>query len=84
MTKRTFIIVLTLVILFFVYTILATLEIMVSLKYEINSPDDCISLVTGHDLCFLNKIYKISMVTSFIAIIGLAFFKSKIVRTKNV
>jgi hypothetical protein len=54
---------------------------MVSLKYEINSPDECISSVTGTNLCESIKFNKIAALSSFLLAIAVlnyrVFFMNK-------
>lgn len=69
MTRRTTNILLVVFILTFVYTIMGYLDIMVSLKYEIDGPSDCISKITGHNLCRLRTIYKAAMGLTFLLVI---------------
>lgn len=56
---------------------------MVSLKYETDNPGECISIVTGVDLCKAIRNMKIYAVVDSIIIIILLIFKNKIVK-KNV
>lgn len=56
---------------------------MVSIKYETNEPYDCISQVTGCDLCLRVTILEISAITSFCVATGLLIFKGSIVRKSN-
>lgn len=50
---------------------------MVSLKYETNSPNDCISLVTGQDLCLTIQVLKGLIITCILTIILLMVFRRK-------
>jgi len=53
---------------------------MVSLKYETNSPTDCISLVTGQDLCLTIQVLKGLIVTCILSVVLLAVFKKRILQ----
>jgi ABC-type Mn2+/Zn2+ transport system permease subunit len=48
---------------------------MISLKYETNNPTDCISLVTGQDLCLTLQILKGLAVACLAIIILLIVFR---------
>ena len=50
----------------------------VSLKYETNNPTDCISLVTGQDLCLTIKILQGLIVLCILIIATLLIFRKKI------
>jgi hypothetical protein len=56
----------------FAYAIVNT---MVSLKYETNSPDDCISIISGIDLCKSIHTSKLISVSSFALATALLLFK---------
>ena len=58
----------------FAYGILNT---MVSLKYETDNPTDCISLVTGQDLCFTIQVLKASTVACIGTLLILIIFKKQ-------
>lgn len=58
----------------FIFGIINT---MVSLKYETDDPSDCISIVTGQDLCFAISMFKVLIITSVAAIILLLVFKKR-------
>jgi len=53
---------------------------MVSLKYETDSPTDCISLVTGQDLCLTIQVLKGFIVACVATIILLTAFRKRILR----
>jgi len=53
---------------------------MVSLKYETDSPTDCISLVTGQDLCLTIQVLKGLIVTCILTVVLLAVFKKRILQ----
>lgn len=62
------------------YFPLQMLDIGVSLQYETNGADDCISGITGYDLCKLLLIAKILAVFCFVLFWLLLIFKNKIIR----
>ena len=44
-----------------VYCTSAILDIMVSLKYETEFENACVSIITGDDLCFVLTCYKVAI-----------------------
>lgn len=56
------------------------LNTMVSLRYETDSPTDCISLVTGQDLCSTIKILKGLIIACITAVILLTIFRKRILQ----
>jgi hypothetical protein len=67
----------TLGILVFVFGIINT---NVSLKYETDSPKDCISLVSGQDLCFTIQILEGLVLACLVTIIILLIFRKRILK----
>jgi hypothetical protein len=57
-----------------------TINTMVSLKYETDSPTDCISLVTGQDLCLTIQVLNGLIVTCILTIILLVVLKKRILQ----
>jgi ABC-type Mn2+/Zn2+ transport system permease subunit len=55
---------------------------MVSLKYETENPTDCISLVTGQDLCITVQILKTLVIVCIVTIILLLVFRKRILSLK--
>jgi len=55
---------------------------MVSLKYETENPTDCISLVTGQDLCMTVQILKTLVFVCIVTIILLLVFRKRILSLK--
>jgi hypothetical protein len=53
---------------------------MVSLKYETKELTDCISLVSGIDLCRTIKVFHLLAITSGLTFIGLLIFKKRILK----
>ncbi|NOU61977.1 hypothetical protein [Marinifilum caeruleilacunae] len=62
----------------FVFGIINT---MVSLKYETENPTDCISLITGQDLCLTIQILKALIVVCIVTIVLLLVFRKRILNT---
>lgn len=58
----------------------AALNTAVSLEYEVAEPGDCISLVTGWDLCLVKKVFMVLAYTSVIIFLLLAALYNKLVR----
>jgi hypothetical protein len=50
----------------------------VSLKYETNNPNDCISLVTGQDLCLIIKTLQGLFIICILIAAMLLFFRKKL------
>jgi hypothetical protein len=62
----------------------AIINTMVSLKYETDGTADCISTVTGYDLCFAISTYKWITITSIITLILLSAFKKQLLQLKRI
>ena len=56
---------------------------MVSLKYETENITDCISLVSGENLCITIRNLKISFIICLIVLIFLLYFKKRILEPKR-
>jgi hypothetical protein len=56
---------------------------MVSLKYETDNPEDCISLVTGIDLCESITKMKIWFLICVLLLTILLIFRKRILKTNN-
>jgi len=54
---------------------------MVSLKYETNELTDCISLVSGIDLCKAIRTFHVLAIICGVTFIGLLIFKKRILKT---
>lgn len=61
------------------YTIVNT---MVSLKYETENQNDCISLVNGQNLCYTIRFFQITFIVSLILLFVLLNFRKKILESK--
>ena len=66
-------------ILIFIFGIVNT---MVSLKYETDSLDECISKVTGNDLCQSIQTLKILIGVCIATIIAMLIFKGRLLKTE--
>ncbi len=55
---------------------------MVSLKYETESIQDCVSNVSGENLCNTIRNLKIAFIISVLLLISLIYFKNKILKSK--
>ena len=71
------IIILIILVPIFVFGIVNT---MVSLKYETDSPKDCISKITGVNLCNSIQNIKIYIALDIILILLLILFKNRIIK----
>lgn len=78
MKKTLFYILITVLYIISIYTLWRLPNIYVSLKYETDS-SNCISSVTGKNLCSTLLSYKIICAISFIGGSGLLIFRKKIV-----
>jgi len=56
---------------------------MVSLKYETNELTDCISLVSGIDLCKSIRTFHVLAITCGLTFIGLIIFKKRILKQQS-
>jgi len=71
---------------FFLYAIVlycgwASLDVLVSLKYEIEGINECISNVTGYDLCFRLACIKIIAASCFVSATALVLLEKKVVKS---
>jgi RsiW-degrading membrane proteinase PrsW (M82 family) len=60
-----------------------TLNTMVSLKYETDSPNECISKVTGDNLCHSIQTLQILIGICILTIILLLIFRKRLVNQQN-
>lgn len=56
---------------------------MVSLKYETENLNDCVSIISGINLCSSVKMFEIIIVINIILIIGMIFFKKTLIKIYN-
>ncbi len=81
--KAIYYIVLTLSILGIPIFIFGIINTMVSLKYETENSTDCISLVTGQDLCLTVNVLKGLVLLCLSSVILLLAFKKRILKSNN-
>lgn len=81
MSRKISIILLILLVLLIPLIALSVLGNMVSLKYEVNEPGDCVSLITGTNLCQAGIILEILLIIDVIISLLLVY---KIAFKKNV
>lgn len=80
MSKKFYYILLTVIILGIMLFVFGIINTMVSLKYETNNPGDCISVVTGSDLCSAIRNMRIYLIISVAIMIGFIFLRKKIIK----
>ena len=62
---------------------LAIVNTMVSLKYETENVNDCVSLVNGQNLCNTILYLKIAFIVCLAILIGLLYFRKRILKTSE-
>ncbi|WDF48040.1 hypothetical protein PQ459_06045 [Chryseobacterium sp. KACC 21268] len=72
--------IISLLILVIVMSVFAVVNIQVSLKYETENMKDCISLISGRNLCQELLVSKIIIVICLIIVSGMLSFRNRIVR----
>lgn len=80
MKKSVYQTVISLLILVIVMSVFAVVNIQVSLKYETANMKDCISLVSGRNLCQDLLVSKIIIVICLIIVSGMLSFRGIIVK----
>ncbi|MBP6576038.1 MAG: hypothetical protein KA796_06715 [Chryseobacterium sp.] len=80
MKKSVYQTIISLLILVIVMSVFAVVNIQVSLKYETENMKDCISLVSGRNLCQELLVSKIIIVICLIIVSGMLSFRNRIVR----
>lgn len=80
MKKSVYQAIITMLILVIAVSVIGIVNTEISLKYETGNPKDCISLLTGRDLCLWIKNLKIIIIVCMIAASGLISFRYKIIR----
>lgn len=80
MRKSVYQTIISLLILVIVMSVFAVVNIQVSLKYETDNPKDCISLVSGRNLCQDLLVSKIIIVICLIIVSGMLSFRNRIVK----
>ena len=80
MRKSVYQTIISFLILVIVMSVFAVVNIQVSLKYETENMKDCISLVSGRNLCQELLVSKIIIVICLIIVSGMLSFRSSIVK----
>jgi uncharacterized membrane protein YhaH (DUF805 family) len=80
MIRTSFYVVISLLIISIPILIFGIINTMVSLKYETENPGDCISTISGTDLCSAINRFEIIIAINVILIIGLLIFRKKLIK----
>ncbi|TDX82785.1 hypothetical protein [Epilithonimonas xixisoli] len=80
MKKSVYQTIISLLILVIVMSVFAVVNIQVSLTYETENMKDCISLISGRNLCQELLVSKIIIVICLIVVSGMLSFRSRIVK----
>lgn len=80
MRKTVYNAIISLLILVILVSVFGVINTQVSLKYETENPKDCISIITGRDLCLWIKSFKIVIIVCLILTSGLISVRYKIVK----
>ena len=83
MNKKNYKIILIILILLIPIFIFEIFNMMVSLKYETENMNDCISLITGDDLCKEIKVFKILSAITILLVCLILIFKKKIIKVHD-
>ena len=73
--------IISILILVILVSVIGVINTYVSLKYETGNPKDCISVVTGRDLCLWMKTQKIIIIACLILVTGMVSFRNKLVKS---
>lgn len=79
MKKSVYQTIISVLILVIVLSVFAVVNIQVSLKYETENMKDCVSKITGKDLCEYMKMLKIIVIACLILTSGLISFRYKLI-----
>ena len=80
MRKSVYQTIISFLILVIVMSVFAVVNIQVSLKYETENMKDCISLISGRNLCQELLVSKIIIVICLIVVSGMLSFRGRIVK----
>lgn len=80
MRKSVYQTIISVLILVIFASVIAIVNTEVSLKYETDNPKECISKITGKDLCEFIKIFKIIVIGCLILTSGMISFRYKIIK----
>ena len=80
MRKSVYQIIISLLILVILASVIGIVNTQVSLRYETDNPKECISKITGKDLCEFIKTSKIIVIICLILTSGMISFRYKLVK----
>lgn len=80
MRKPVYNTIISLLILVILVSVFGVVNTQISLKYETGSSKDCISVITGRDLCLWIKSLKIVIIVCLILTSGLISFRYKLIK----
>lgn len=80
MRKSMYQTIISLLILVILVYVIAIVNTEISLKYETDNPKECISKITGKDLCEFIKTSKIVVIVCLILVSGMISFRYKLIR----
>lgn len=80
MRKPVYNTIISLLILVILVSVIGIINTQVSLKYETDNPKDCISKITGKDLCEFIKTSKIVVIICLILTSGMISFRYKLIK----
>ena len=80
MRKQVYNTIISILILVILVSVFGVINTQVNLKYETESSKDCISGITGRDLCLWIKSLKIIIIVCLILTSGLISFRYKIIK----
>lgn len=80
MRKPVYNTIISLLILVILVSVIGIINTQVSLKYETDNPKDCISRITGNNLCEFIKSLKIIIIICLLLTSGLISFRYKIIK----
>ena len=80
MKKSIYQTIISLLILVIVLSVFGVVKTSVSLKLETGHSKDCISTISGRDLCLQMRVFKIVIISCLIIASGLLSFRGRMVR----
>lgn len=80
MRKSVYHTIISLLILVILVSVIGIVNTQVSLKYETDNPKECISRITGEDLCEFIRISKIVVIVCLILTSGMISFRYKLIK----
>ena len=82
MRRKVYYLVIALLINCILFSIYGVINTMVSIKYETENPGDCISLVSGKDLCSVISGFQNTIIINAALLIMLTIFRKKLQKRK--